>query len=1303
MATSSATDELRALLSAPPPPTPPNDAAATTDPRQLAFLALQRLRDGGDPQFLFLRTLIELTAKSGVSSSDINTSTPTSTTTTATAMNASDEELCFHCVGGLRYVMLHKWLTYAADFRDTTRDWLVTLGLCGDGRVIPRTVANACLGCAASLWKRGWLSSSNNGGSGSNSDGGVSGEQKGAVMVENAEAQAHLVGMMMSHAQHRPSRVASQGELFQLAESLMSRPFASAAGGGGAFNDTSTVYTATQASALLINLLGEIGGTSNSGAYNLPLEAHRRIHSDFEAVSNGLDATLHLSMTCLGGAVRTLTDARTNQQDIGEGMIGLCASIVALTVETLSWEFGAGSSRSSFVLGEGRGGGAATVIRPPERWRESIVRPDFLGAVFTVYTAVRDKADGKNKELSHKIRQLLLILSSVSGIIYENREQRQAYAGFLVDGCLNVLALLHQEAIGDGSTYDESLAETETVDLCGMVARIVATFHIEGLCELPSFGNLLGAVAAVGNDLLQKSLSECERAKGDIDDMEGIEWRREALSHLLDAAVLLADDPWLLGGGGDAARASEAALATYLSPLYGTYISVRTRMASLEEHYATLNSEDLDEIREEISEVAAEEEMVAASSLGRLNVPAAVASLSALLNDCLPRLKTLFEAAIGSVSTPEGGISPDAAALLEEARLLVVCITHLLTDDNVGEAPMIPEAIIRASRPDDKNSDSTVAAVGLVVTSLMQLAEYQASMVAANTSDPRLSPLLSKTMLWFFNRWAPAYILATSLEYGRDGQSHSRIVGAWSSQESASSAINFCSTLCLHYHCYWPQEKQVQEAASLLSLNLAKRGTTMRSVMIKCSSLAKLAAMHTFTASLCHNCASTEVAAATANAHAAGRDLSEDMVRGYCRLPYADRANILTGLLVASSDVGEQGGGSMFNEGCLLPVQNSFSSLVQAIHSKQIQAHNVNAKEMTCLCIELYRGIAKASDIPDIERIPRFITPSLQALSDLMVHYVDDLTICELLLRFFRDYAERFISVLDRDQCLALFHASSSLLKSYSGHHCKSRAVVKIAASRLEEDLEEEQSYSDILCAISLLIHLGTKDFIDICSTTNASTMGSNQVTDMIFFGLQQILPLMSQGLLQFPALCTNYFSLVGFMMDTYPDKVCALPFDLFNPLLESMLFGMSHNDTFVAKSSLRGIAGLAREHLKSKALSIHLAQHADIVDKCSTRLLHEVVFQPIIWDRLEPAGMALLPLATIDMGRFGVVVTTLSSQFGSAENIQRFQAAFQSLMQPQVVQKVASGGYEGRMNRLKFKAAFEEFVKEVHSFLVLT
>jgi hypothetical protein len=315
-----------------------------------------------------------------------------------------------------------------------------------------------------------------------------------------------------------------------------------------------------------------------------------------------------------------------------------------------------------------------------------------------------------------------------------------------------------------------------------------------------------------------------------------------------------------------------------------------------------------------------------------------------------------------------------------------------------------------------------------------------------------------------------------------------------------------------------------------------------------------------------------------------------------------------------------------------------------------------------------------------------------------MEYYAKDLSICESLLRLFRDYAEQFIAVLDADACRVLFQSSADLLKSYSSNHCASSRIIVHSA-------EEEQSYNDILCAIQLLIQLGTKDFIDI---GDSGGVDSAQVTDMIFFGLQQILPLMTRGLLQFPVLCAQYFSLVGFMMETYPEKVGILPFDLFDALLESLLFGMSHHDVTVAKSSLHGLSGICREHLQSQVLGAHISlasssnhHQGSLLDKCSQRLLLEVVFQNIIWDRLEAAGMALLPLAAIDLSRFAAVVQGITQQI-PAEHQQRLSRAFEGLLQPEVLSKVTSGGYEGRQNRIRFKKDFENFCHEIHSFLLM-
>jgi hypothetical protein len=362
---------------------------------------------------------------------------------------------------------------------------------------------------------------------------------------------------------------------------------------------------------------------------------------------------------------------------------------------------------------------------------------------------------------------------------------------------------------------------------------------------------------------------------------------------------------------------------------------------------------------------------------------------------------------------------------------------------------------------------------------------------------------------------------------------------------------------------------------------------------------------------------------------------------------------------------------------------------------------NMDAKEMACLCISLYDGVALAGDMKSSERIPQFISPSLAHLSGLMEFYAQDLSICERLLRFFRDYSYQFISILDAPKCILLFQASSNLLKSYSTNHCSSNRVITNSAGNDSTLEEEEQKYSDVLCAIELLVQLGSKDFF----YSGEQSVDSNQVSEMIFVGLQQILPLMTRGLLQYPTLCSQFLQLVGFMLESYADQLKMLPYDLFDALLESLLYGMTYHDASIAKSSLQGIFGIAKAQLSNRVLDVHIAatpqNHEGLIDKCTRRLLMEVIFQNVIWDRLEPAGMALLPLAAIDINSFGRVVQGIAQQI-APEHQQRLISNFESLIRADVVAKMAiAKGHEGRKNRILFKKDFESFCHEIHSFLL--
>ena len=331
-----------------------------------------------------------------------------------------------------------------------------------------------------------------------------------------------------------------------------------------------------------------------------------------------------------------------------------------------------------------------------------------------------------------------------------------------------------------------------------------------------------------------------------------------------------------------------------------------------------IQSLDLDEIREEISAFGMEEEMNSGASLGRLDVLSSIKTLSEMFQQCVPRLTALFdEAGMG------GDMTPEMAALLEEARMLILCAGHLLTDECSGETPDIPESIINACKPGMPNSDTCLASIASLVDLLRSLAEKQATLVARFPGDPRLSPLLAKTILWFFRRFGPAYILPSSDEY-RENQGG--ILAAYSTPETAQPLINFCTSLCLMYFCHLPQEKEVHDETTALLKEMAKK-PFVRQLLMNCSPFDKIVALSSATSSLRHNASASEVATSMKTV---SDELTLDVVTGYQRLPYSDRARILTCIIIACSDMQNEKSNIMLT-GCLKAVEMSFSNLCQAL------------------------------------------------------------------------------------------------------------------------------------------------------------------------------------------------------------------------------------------------------------------------------------------------------------------------------------------------------------------------------------
>lgn len=762
------------------------------------------------------------------------------------------EELVFHCLTGCRQVVLQKWTALSLQFRTALRDFLLSIGFRVD---TPRLIQLACFTTSASFWKRQWT------------------DREEKTQPASSEEQVLIEGML---AGSQPMSIASHEDLMRNVESLL-QP-----------NSPQFGLAAT----FLSVLAGEFMGKS-AVRYHLPLEFHKRAHANFEK-QGGLDSCLRLGMGALSVVVSALSSQTPSTIDERKSL-----AVVQLTTDIIGWEFGADAWDVSVPQTSGK-----TLIRPPVSWREHLTRPDFCGAIFRVHEVVVRS----HENLAASLRQLLLLLASLSGPMFENAEQRKQFANYLMEGTLKLIMSF--------SASTETQETSELVDALSIVGRLVANFKLSVLVELPTLSPLLSALTSVGTALLQGNVQECREMQGDVESMEHKDWRDEAIALLLEAVVLMCDDPWLLYSGDEATRRnSQLALASTLGPLYNAFVTCRVQMAKLEEAYITLRAAELDEVREEISAADLEEEMGSVASIGRLSLSSALSCLSALCQPPLQQLKGLWEAPTNS------DISPDGAALLEETRLLTLCLGHLLTDKNEGETPVIPESIVMACQGDQ----NTANAIGAAVTGMVTLAQLQAARLAQNPFDPLLSPLLATSFLWFFKRWAPGYILPFDYTT-RSGNEPSPVLSLWANHEAAQQAMSFCASLCLQYQCYWPQERQVQEAATLLITSLAKR-ESLRVLLVASPAFQQMTSFHCITAGLRHS-ASTAEMEATLRERTTESSLA--MAAGYHRLPYMERAKILTAILVATCDKRDPTANAMFKES-LSSVQTAFSMLSQAL------------------------------------------------------------------------------------------------------------------------------------------------------------------------------------------------------------------------------------------------------------------------------------------------------------------------------------------------------------------------------------
>ncbi|CAI5730266.1 unnamed protein product [Hyaloperonospora brassicae] len=1155
----------------------------------------------------------------------------------------------FHCIATLRDVLLQRWTRLTHADKSQALDFLMHL-LLERGALLSRFVAAAALQTTVLLVKRGWLDR----------------------LEAEQTALLHQMGGMLQDSTCGES-ASNSGD----------------SGGGGGSSFRAAIGHRVLAAKWLLAFVTEFSSASRASNMLQPVEFHTKSRRALEK-SGGLTTIAGLAISLLEDSIRSTTSAchgaagevPVEQVELLETAFRLCVELLNWQVEdaragNLTW-----SLRASANDGET---GNRPALTPQASWRPILVRLDLIHSAFNTYAFFRNVA-AKNETLLHLARQFLIQLASLQGPIFERKTEQVQFLGEIFRGVVTVVHNPFLDLLAQDDIAGYELATRELIDCCQLFFRLVNNIGLEAFLQANS-GQLLSSfieeLVSLTSKLLHSALDRIQRhirdTPGDaIDEL----WELEGVGILLDAWVVLVSDPLLLEMNVSGPVKPEAEQALLLlsnasAPVVELYIRVQLELCALE----ILAVQDEDEDVEDNAASSAREQYELAAALARLNASASASLLVSLVQSLTASVGHELENLQGRDES-----TPMLLQLFEKLHFVVLFVGIFLADDYEGEQPGIPSQVRGTFRGVTAAEESPV--VGLIVLIMSDVLGFESSRVAHSPMSDCVSPFVSEGLFKTITRLCATYFAPSVLD--DLNESAPAILHAFAVQSGgrAIELLNFLVQKATVYLLHWPTQPIVME--NLIELLLVLSNTRAISAVLSLPMWQSLvqanASAGSFMAILAgENTATLNAAVAKIPANLRGR-----LTEALCR---AGMASLDPSMRVAHFQAVSQPAEQRLRQLIALP----------AFDSKQT-VNDVRVQEELKLLIEIYSGIARSAEANSHAPITAFCLPALPVIVKMFTMFQDDTQIANAILTFFCLMVEAQLCYLSPRDALQVYTVVDELVRAYCRHNLGKKSTLGCA---------EEENYADLLALLTLLSHLVSKDFIDFSedATTeqeqNDVSHASSVVADVVFSGLSQVIPLMTEQLLAYPSLSKQYFTLVSYMVEVYAEKLVSLSSELFQMLLHSLLVGMRHVSVDVVRNSFQALGELASYHWKARqgqepGLDAHYQHHPEMF-----MVFLRIIFRMALFDDFDPVILdvcagSLYPLILIEQARFSALTEEMVREQENldAANQQRLTSAFAKLISFVSPGDIATGTASTRKMRMQFKTNLYAFVAEVRGFL---
>ncbi|XVF06407.1 hypothetical protein REPUB_Repub06bG0046100 [Reevesia pubescens] len=934
--------------------------------------------------------------------------------------------------------------------------------------------------------------------------------------------------------------------------------------------------------------------------------------------------------------------------------VKVCTAALRLMLQILNWEFRHDRNSTKAGINVFSAGvrhdsapskrSECVLVQPGPAWCDVLISSGHVGWLLGLYAALRQKFSRERYWLDCPIavsaRKLIVQFCSLTGTIFPS-DNGKTQENHLLQLLSGILQWIDPpDAVS--KAIEEGKSESEMLDGCRALLSIatVTTPFV--------FDQLLKAIRPFGTLTFLSTLM-CEVVKVLMTNNTDEEtWSWEARDILLDTwTILLAP---MDGNGGDALLPQEGKLAA--ANLFAMIVESELKVAS-----ASVANDDDDSDYLQASISAMDERLSSYALIARAAIDVTIPFLTRLFSEHFVRLH-------------QGRGITDPTETLEELYSLLLITGHVLADEGDGETPLVPTAI-QTHFVDTVEADKHPVVV--LSSSIIRFAEQ--------SMDPEVgatvfSPRLMEAVIWFLARWSHTYLMTLeeanclSHDYQQQPQSiHSKkaLLSFFGEHNQGQIVLGIIVNISIMTLMSYPGEKDLQ-------------GLTCHHLL------------HTLVRrkNICHQLVSLDSWRNLANAFTNEKRLF--------LLTSANQRSLAQTLVLSASGLRNSEASNQYVKSLMVHMTTYLVELSNKSDLKSVAQQPDIIMSVSCL-LERLRGAASAAG-PRTQRAMYEIGISVMNPVLLLLEvYKDESAVIYLLLKFIVDWVDGQISYLEAQETASVIDFCMRLLQLYSSHNI-GKIAVSLSSTLLSEAKTEK--YKDLRALLQLLSSLCSKDLVDF-SSDSVEVAGIN-ISQVVFFGLHIVTPLISLELLKYPKLCHDYFSLLSHILEVYPETLAQLNGEAFAHILGTLDFGLHHQDLEVVNMCLGALKALASYHYREMCagktgLVSHAAGEGNLPEGIFSRflrsLLQLLLFEDYSPDLVGAAADALLPLILCEQGLYQRLGNELIERLASSTLKSRLANSLHSLTSSNHLSSTLD-----RVNYQRFRKNLNSFLIEVRGFL---